>query len=92
MYDRFFLRQYYFLCARDACLRALVAEIISRRVDAPPPLRYDSGIMAKFIARKCPKCRNYLGLVVNEPPRTGRELLISGYFPLCAFTRCGFNC
>jgi hypothetical protein len=35
--------------------------------------------MAKYIARNCPKCRDYFGLVLNQPPQSNGEHPINGF-------------
>jgi len=42
--------------------------------------------MLKYLYRDCPKCGDYLGVVVRDPPESGREVPIDA-----RCLRCGFN-
>jgi len=41
--------------------------------------------MAKYLYRSCPKCKDYLGVVVPEPPEPGREFAIDAHCAVCGF-------
>ena len=41
--------------------------------------------MIKYLYRTCPKCKDYLGVVVRDPPGPKRELPIDAYCVLCGF-------
>ncbi len=42
--------------------------------------------MLKYLYRTCPKCKDYLGVVVRDPPEPMREIPIDA-----ACLRCGFK-
>ncbi len=42
--------------------------------------------MDKYLARTCPKCNDYLGVVIPEPLDLTREIPVDA---ICS--RCGFN-
>jgi len=33
--------------------------------------------MARYLTRTCPKCKDYLGVVVRDPPEPMEEILVS---------------
>jgi periplasmic protein TonB len=41
--------------------------------------------MAKYIARKCPKCRDDFWLVINQSPNSNGECPINAYCALCGY-------
>ena len=41
--------------------------------------------MAKYLYRTCPKCKDYLGVVVRDPPEPMREIPIDAYCVRCGF-------
>ena len=41
--------------------------------------------MARYIDRKCPKCRDYFGVVVNQLPDQNGEHRIDGYCAVCGY-------
>ncbi len=41
--------------------------------------------MAKYLYRTCPKCKDYLGVVVPEPPEPVTEVAINAYCAVCGF-------
>jgi len=41
--------------------------------------------MAKYLYRKCPKCKDYLGVVVPEPPEPGQVVPIDARCLRCGF-------
>ncbi len=41
--------------------------------------------MNKYLYRTCPKCYDYLGIVVRDPPEPKREIPIDAYCVLCGF-------
>ena len=41
--------------------------------------------MAKYLYRTCPKCNDYLGVVVPEPPEPAKEVLIDARCLRCGF-------
>ena len=42
--------------------------------------------MARYLAHTCPRCRDYLGVVIPEPPGDSKEVPVDG---VCL--RCGFK-
>jgi C4-type Zn-finger protein len=47
--------------------------------------------MAKYIARNCPKCRDYFGVVVSQWPTRDREYLVSGFCTTCGYRLKGWR-
>ena len=41
--------------------------------------------MTKYLYRECPKCKDYLGVVVRDPPGPKREIPIDAYCVVCGF-------
>ncbi len=41
--------------------------------------------MLKYLYRTCPKCKDYLGVVVRDPPGPKREIPIDAYCCRCGF-------
>ncbi len=41
--------------------------------------------MLKYLYRTCPKCGDYLGVVVPDPPEPEREIPIDAYCVVCGF-------
>jgi len=41
--------------------------------------------MAKYLYRTCPKCKDYLGVVVPEPPEPVKEVPIDAHCAVCGF-------
>ncbi len=41
--------------------------------------------MTKYLYRTCPKCKDYLGIVVRDPPEPKREIPIDAYCCRCGF-------
>jgi len=41
--------------------------------------------MTKYLYRTCPKCKDYLGVVVRDPPGPKREIPIDAYCVVCGF-------
>ncbi len=41
--------------------------------------------MLKYLYRDCPKCGDYLGVVVTDPPESEREIPIDAYCVVCGF-------
>ncbi len=41
--------------------------------------------MTKYLYRTCPKCKDYLGVVVRDPPEPKREIPIDAYCCRCGF-------
>jgi len=41
--------------------------------------------MLKYLYRTCPKCKDYLGVVVREPPEPMREIPIDARCLRCGF-------
>jgi len=52
--------------------------------DDPSKLEYGLS-MAKYLYRTCPKCKDYLGVVVPEPPEPVKEVLIDAHCAVCGF-------
>lgn len=47
--------------------------------------------MAKYVAQKCPKCRDYFEVVVSQWPTCNREYLISGFCTTCGYQLKGWR-
>ncbi len=41
--------------------------------------------MTKYLYRTCPKCKDYLGVVVRDPPGPKSEITIDAYCVVCGF-------
>jgi len=41
--------------------------------------------MLKYLYRTCPKCKDYLGVVVPDPPEPMREVPIDAHCVVCGF-------
>ncbi len=41
--------------------------------------------MTKYLDRTCPKCKDYLGVVVPDPPGPKSEIPIDAYCVVCGF-------
>jgi len=41
--------------------------------------------MTKYLYRTCPKCKDYLGVVVRDPPGPKSEIPIDAYSVVCGF-------
>ena len=41
--------------------------------------------MTKYLYRTCPKCKDYLGVVVTDPPESKREVPIDAHCVVCGF-------
>ena len=41
--------------------------------------------MTKYLYRTCPKCKDYLGVVVTDPPEPMSEIPIDAYCVVCGF-------
>ncbi len=41
--------------------------------------------MLKYLYRTCPKCKDYLGVIVREPTEPVREIPISAYWLRCRY-------
>ena len=41
--------------------------------------------MTKYLYRTCPKCNDYLGVVVTDPPEPMREVPIDAHCVVCGF-------
>jgi len=41
--------------------------------------------MLKYLYRTCPKCKDYLGVVVRDPPESMREIPIDAHCVVCGF-------
>ena len=41
--------------------------------------------MLKYLYRDCPKCNDYLGVVVRDPPEPMREVPIDAHCVVCGF-------
>ncbi len=41
--------------------------------------------MLKYLYRTCPKCGDYLGVVVRDPPESKREVPIDAHCVVCGF-------
>jgi uncharacterized paraquat-inducible protein A len=41
--------------------------------------------LAKYLARTCPKCKDYLGALVRDPPEPKTEIPIDAYCCRCGF-------
>jgi len=49
---------------------------MGRRI--PPPT-------LKYLYRTCPKCKDYLGVVVRDPPEPKKEVPIDAHCVVCGF-------
>ncbi len=45
--------------------------------------------MTKYLYRTCPKCKDYLGVVVRDPPGPKSEIPIDAYCCRCGFKLLG---
>jgi len=50
-----------------------------------------SATMARYIARKCPRCRDYFGVVVNQEPKSDGDHPITAYCALCDYQLKGWR-
>jgi len=41
--------------------------------------------MLKYLYRTCPKCKDYLGVIVRDPPESKREVAIDAHCVVCGF-------
>jgi len=41
--------------------------------------------MTKYLYRTCPKCKDYLGVVVRDPPESKREIPIDANYVVYGF-------
>ncbi len=41
--------------------------------------------LTKYLYRTCPKCKDYLGVVVPEPPEPVTEVSIDAHCAVCGF-------
>ncbi len=41
--------------------------------------------MTKYLYRTCPKCKDYLGVVVRDPSESKREVPIDAHCVVCEF-------
>jgi len=41
--------------------------------------------MLKYLYRTCPKCKDYMGVVVPDPPEPEREVPIDAHCVVCGF-------
>ena len=41
--------------------------------------------MLKYLYRTCPKCKDYLGVVVTDPPDSMREIPTDAHCVVCGF-------
>ena len=47
--------------------------------------------MRRYIARSCPKCRDYFGIVVNQEPTSNGEHPINAYCAVCGYQLKGWR-
>jgi C4-type Zn-finger protein len=47
--------------------------------------------MARYINRKCPKCGDYFGVVVNQRPHKNGEHPIKGFCSVCGYQLRGWR-
>ena len=47
--------------------------------------RENSPPMLKYLYRTCPKCKDYLGVIVRDPPESKREVPIDAHCVVCGF-------
>ena len=47
--------------------------------------------MSRYIARKCPRCRDYFGVAVHHPTPKSRELPITGLCAVCGYQLKGWR-
>ena len=60
-------------------------------IDSPEPLRYVSATMASYIARTCPRCRDYFCVTVTQTSNRNGEHLITAYCAVCSFQLKGWR-
>jgi len=41
--------------------------------------------MLKYLYRTCPKCKDYMGVIVPDPPEPEREVPIDAHCVVCGF-------
>ena len=41
--------------------------------------------MVKYLYRTCPRCKDYLGVIVRDPPESKREVPIDAHCVVCGF-------
>jgi len=41
--------------------------------------------MTKYLYRTCPKCKDYLGVIVRDPPESKRKVPIDAHCVVCGF-------
>ena len=58
---------------------------IIRQLDTLVDREENPSPMAKYLYRTCPKCKNYLGVVVPEPPEPVEEVPIDAHCAVCGF-------
>jgi len=55
-------------------------------LDSPPYwAREYTSPMLKYLYRDCPKCGDYLGVIVRDPPEPMREVPIDAHCVVCGF-------
>ena len=47
--------------------------------------------MSRYIARTCPRCREYFGVMISHPSITSRELPIIGWCAVCGYALDGWH-
>jgi len=47
--------------------------------------------MPRYIARTCPRCRDYFGVTVSQQPTSDGEHAITAYCALCGYTLRGWR-
>lgn len=60
-------------------------------VDARGALRYEFREMAKFFARKCPRCREYFGVAITHSSTRRRTHSINGSCAECGYRLMGWR-
>jgi len=50
-----------------------------------------AAIMARYIARTCPKCRDYFGVVVNHEPKSDGAHPIIAHCAVCGYQLKGWR-
>jgi len=50
-----------------------------------------SATVPKYLARKCPRCRDYFGVTVSHEPTSDGENAISAYCAVCGYTLKGWR-
>jgi hypothetical protein len=61
------------------------------KLTPPWPLRYDTPVMSRYIARTCPKCRDYFDVTVSQQPTSEGEHPVTAYCAVCGYQLKGWS-